>query len=110
MKPEQSKPDGDAPPDTYLHPTKLLMYFAKPPDLSPLLTFEEVEGLGVGVAFFVEEALVVVMVLNTYQPLSDLYQPLLVLATTLMAVPALSVVTFEYVMPGPLRATMDVAA
>ena len=77
------------------------MNFANPPDLSPTLV--EVFGLGVGVGvFFFVGALVDVSVLSTYHPLSDLYQPLLVLATTLIAVPALIVDTLEYVIPGPL--------
>ena len=86
------------------------MYFAKPPDLSPLLTDEDVEGFGVGVAFLADGALLDVTEPRTNQPLSDLYQPLLVFATTLIAVPDFNVVTFEYEMPGPLRAIMDVAA
>ena len=99
MNPEQSKPEGDAPPETYLQPTKLLMYFANPPDLSPLFMFEEEDdgfGVGVGVLFLVVEgAFVDVSELKTYQPLSDLYQPLEVFATTLIAVPALMVETLE---------------
>ena len=81
-----------------MQPTKLLMYFANPPDLSPLLTLEE-EGFGVGVGVFflavAEGAFVEVSELNTYQPLSDFNQPLEVFATTFIAVPALMVVTFE---------------
>jgi hypothetical protein len=51
-------------------------------------------GLGVGVFFFLAEgALEEVRLPRIYQPLSDLSQPLLVLATTLTAVPDLTVVT-----------------